>query len=716
MRPATATARLTNLSAHAARFRFIDNREETNPMNAPFVSTACPHDCPSTCALEVERIDGATIGKVRGARENDYTSGVICAKVSNYRERVHHPDRLGHPLKRVGAKGEAKFARISWDEALDEVAHNFKTAAEKYGTQTVWPYDFAGTMGLLQRASIDRLRNAMRYSRHDPTICVPLARNGWLAGCGSVWGTDPREIAESDLIVVWGGNPVSTQVNVMTHIAKARKARGAQLVVVDAYRTPTADAADHFIAVRPGTDGALACAVMHVLFKEGFADWDYMRRYTDTPEALEEHLKSRGPEWASPITGVPVDEIVAFARLYGSTERSFIRAGYGFSRSRNGSANMHAVSCLPAVTGSWQHRGGGALHTNADLYAGVDQTLIMGLDVADPSIRALDMCRIGAILAGEEESLLGGPPVSAMLVQNVNPADVAPDTNAVRAGLAREDLFLCVHEQFMTQTAAYADIVLPATMFVEHEDFYRGGGHVYLQVHRAIIDAYEECRPNNEVINALGQRLGSNYPGFYMSGKELIDASLAASGLPDFETAADMRWIEFAKDFDDAHFLNGFGHADGKFHFSADWSEIGDDYAGLPVLPDHLNNIDEVSDEKPFRLIAPPARRFLNTSFTEMPSSREKEIKPEVLMHPAACERLGFANGDRVRIGNDLGTVVVPVRPFDGLREDVVVVEGIWPSEYFEEGLGINALISADRPPPAGGGAFHDTSVWVRAA
>jgi len=684
-------------------------------MNAPFVSTACPHDCPSTCALEVERIDAGTIGKVRGAKENDYTSGVICAKVSNYRERVHHPDRLGFPLKRVGPKGEGKFARISWDEALDEVADNFKSAAAKYGTETVWPYEFAGTMGLLQRASINRLRNVMKYSKMEPTICVTLGRNGWLAGCGAVWGSDPREIPESDLIVVWGGNPVSTQVNVMTHIAKARKQRDAKLVVVDAYRTPTADMADHFIAVRPGTDGALACAVMHVLFKEGYADRDYLAEFTDTPDALEQHLQSRDPAWASAITGVPVDEILAFARLYGQTERSFMRVGYGFSRSRNGSANMHAVSCLPAVTGAWKHLGGGAMHTNSDIYTGVDQTMIMGLDAVDPAIRELDMCRIGAILNGDEGSLFGGPPVSAMLIQNVNPADVAPDTRAVREGLARDDLFLCVHEQFMTETAKFADIVLPATMFVEHEDYYRGGGHVYLQVHRAVIDRFEECRPNNEVINALGQRLGSNYPGFYMSGEELIDQSLRASGLPGFEEAADLRWLDFSKSYEDANFLSGFAHEDGRFHFSADWVALGADDEAMPILPDHWAVTDEVSDDKPFRLIVPPARRFLNTSFTEMKSSQAKEERPEVLMHPDACQRLGFEDGDRVRLGNDLGSVVVPIRSFDGLRDDVVVVEGIWPSEYYEEGLGINALISADRPKPAGGGVFHDTSVWVRA-
>ncbi len=685
-------------------------------MNAPFVSTACPHDCPSTCALEVERLDDSTIGKVRGARENDYTRGVICAKVANYKERVHHPDRLGHPLKRVGAKGEGKFTRISWDEALDEVAENFKSAADRYGAETVWPYYFAGTMGLLQRDSIHRLRHAMKYSNQDANICVNLPRAGWRAGCGAIWGTDSREISDSDLIVVWGGNPVSTQINVMTHIATARKQRGAKLVVIDAYRSPTAEIADMFIAVRPGTDGALACAVMHVLFKEGYADWDYMREFTDTPEDLEAHLKTRDPAWASAITGVPVQDIEAFARLYGATERSYIRAGYGFARGRNGAANMHAVSCLPAITGAWRHRGGGAMHANADIYGAIDRTQIMAEDVADKTIRALDMCRIGAILARDEESLQGGPPVTAMLVQNVNPADVAPDTRAVRAGLAREDLFLCVHEQFMTQTARFADIVLPATMFVEHEDFYHGSGHVYLQVHRAIIQPYEECRSNNEVINALGQRLGSNYPGFHMSAVEHIDESLKVSGLPGFEEAADQRWIDFSKSFEDAHFLSGFAHADGKFHFSADWSELSDVHDALPSLPDHAEIIDEVSSEKPFRMIAPPARRFLNTSFTEMPSSRAKEVGPEILMHPEACRRLGFGPGDRVRVGNDQGSVVVPIRPFDGLRGDVVVVEGVWPSEYFEEGLGINVLISADRPQPIGGGIFHDTAVWVKAA
>ena len=265
------------------------------------------------------------------------------------------------------------------------------------------------------------------------------------------------------------------------------------------------------------------------------------------------------------------------------------------------------MSCLPAVTGAWQHKGGGALYANRALYASIDQTSILGLDVHDPSIRSLDMCRIGPILNGDEDSLFGGPPVTAMLIQNTNPADVAPDTRSVIKGLLREDLFLCVHEQFMTHTARYVDIVLPATMFLEHEDYYRGGGHMYLQVHRSVIEPYDECRSNHDVICALGQRLGSNYPGFYMSGAELIDESLTRSGLPGFEEAADMRWIDMSVSWDDAHFLNGFGNPDGKFHFSPDWSKVGVDFEVMPKLPDHLDNIDEVTEAVPSCGSAGPA-------------------------------------------------------------------------------------------------------------
>ena len=276
-------------------------------------ASVCPHDCPSTCALSVEVLDGTRIGAVRGAADNSYTAGVICAKVSRYAERIHHPDRLTHPLRRVGPKGSAQFARISWDEALDRVAAAFSEATARHGAQAVWPFYFAGTMGLVQRDGINRLRNVMRYSRQRMTICTSLPEAGWNAGTGMSRGVDPREMAGSDLIVMWGGNPVATQVNVMTHVTRARKERGARFVVVDPYRTATAAVADLHVAPRPGTDGALACAMMHVAFRDGHADLDYLTEYTDFPPGLRQHLSTRSPSWAAAITGLTVQEIEAFA-------------------------------------------------------------------------------------------------------------------------------------------------------------------------------------------------------------------------------------------------------------------------------------------------------------------------------------------------------------------------------------------------------------------
>ncbi|WP_158046438.1 molybdopterin-containing oxidoreductase family protein [Skermanella pratensis] len=681
--------------------------------DSTFVPSVCPHDCPSTCALEVERIAPNRIGRVRGAPDNSYTDGVICAKVSRYAERVHHPDRLTKPLQRVGAKGEGKWREIPFDAALDIVAEQFARVGRDHGPEAVWPYYYAGTMGHVQRDGIERLRNVMGYSRQATTICTALADAGWLAGNGVKRGADPREMALSDLIVVWGGNPVATQVNVMSWISRARKERGAKLVVVDPYRTGTAERADLHLAPRPGTDGALACAVMHVLFKEGYADRDYMARYADAPDELERHLATRTPAWAASITGLDEEAIVGFARLYGAVKRSFLRLGYGFSRSRNGSAQMHAVSCLPVVTGAWAHEGGGALYSNSAIYR-LDKTLIEGRDRLDPGVRVLDMSRIGPVLAGERDALGAGPQVHAMLIQNTNPATVAPESGKVRAGLLRDDLFVCVHEQFMTDTARLADIVLPATMMLEHDDLYTAGGQMHLQVGARQIDPPGDCRENHEVIRGLARRLGAEHPGFDMTAWELVDATLKASGWPDAATLRDKRWHDCIAETD-SHFLQGFGTPDGRFHFKPDWSRVGPNHADMPPLPDHFDVIDAATDEHPYRLVAPPARQFLNSSFTETPSARKREGRPTALVHPEDCGRLGLADGGLVRIGNRRGSVLVHVRPFDGLQAGVVVVEGIWPNDCFVEGRGINVLTGADPGPPLGGAVFHDTAVWLRA-
>ena len=683
-------------------------------MPAAIRASVCPHDCPSTCALEVEVLDGARIGAVRGAADNDYTQGVICAKVSRYAERIHHPDRLTRPLLRTGPKGSGQFREISWDEALDRVAGAFTDIAATHGPEAVWPFYYAGTMGLVQRDGINRLRHAMKYSRQKLTICTSICEAGWFAGVGGYRGPDPREMAKSDLIVIWGGNPVATQVNVMTHVTRARKERGAKLVVVDPYRSGTAAVADLHIMPRPGTDGALACALMHIAFRDGWADRAYMATHADCPEALEAHLAARGPEWASAITGLPVAQIEAFAALYGATKRSYIRLGYGFARSRNGAANMHAVTCLATVAGTWPHEGGGALWSNRGIYHW-DKTLIEGLDVRDLSVRAMDMSRIGAVLTGDRTELGTGPEVHALLIQNQNPLAVCPDSNRVRRGFARADLFVCTHEQFMTETARWSDIVLPATMFMEHDDLYQAGGHTYLQIGPKLIDPPGECRSNHAVICALAQRLGAKHPGFAMTEWEMIDATLRASGWPDAATVRARRWVDAAQPFARAHFLDGFAHADKRFHFAPDWTALGPFGAAMPKLPDHFAIVDARTETHPFRMVTAPARQFLNTSFTEMPSGRARERRPTALIHPEDAARLGIAEGARMRLGNARGEVVLHARHFDGVQPGVLVVESVWPSEYYEGGIGINALTSDDPAPPAGGAVFHDTAVWARA-
>jgi anaerobic selenocysteine-containing dehydrogenase len=690
------------------------------PLDVAF--SVCPHDCPSACALEVERIDGNRIGRIRGARAQGYTGGVVCAKVGRYAERQYHPDRLSVPLRRVGDKGvgRAAFAPIGWDEALDLVAEGLTRAARRQGSEAVWPHYYSGTMGLVQRDGLQRLRHAMRYSRQHSTICNALTDAGWLVGHGAKRGVDGREMAKSDLIVVWGGNPVSTQVNVMTHIAKARKERGAKLVVVDPYRTGTAEIADLHLAPLPGTDGALACAVMHVLFKEGYADRAYLARYTDDPAGLEVHLESRDPFWAAAITGLSPDEVTAFARLYGATKRAYLRIGYGFSRQRNGAANLFAVTCLPAMTGAWQYEGGGALQSNHGLVR-LDRRLIEGLDVVDHSTRVLDQSRIGPILMGDKRDLGDGPPVAALLIQNTNPMVVSPESGLVHQGFARDDLFVCVHEQFMTETAAMADIVLPATTFLEHDDIYTAGAHTFLQLHRAVVPPYAECRSNHEVHCGLAKRLGAEHRGFQVTAFEIIAETLRASSLPGPAEFVEGTWLDCAQPFETAHFLDGFGHLDKKFHFCANWRSVagpigGDAYKAMPEFPDHVAILDDRDPERPFRLVPAPSRSFLNTSFNNTPSGVTREGRPTALVHPEALAELGVDDGGRIRLGNAKGSVVVHARAFDGLQRRVVIVEGVWPNAAFEEGVGINLLTSADPGPPQGGAVFHDTSVWLRPA
>jgi anaerobic selenocysteine-containing dehydrogenase len=686
-------------------------------------ASACPHDCPSTCALEVEVLDERTIGRVRGAPDNSYTAGVICAKVARYAERIHHPGRLLQPMRRTGPKGSGQFAPIAWDDALDLVAEKYLEAERRFGPESVWPYYYAGTMGLVQRDGIHRLRHAKKYCGFHSTICVNAAYTGFAAGTGRIAGVDPREMAKSDVIVIWGTNPVSTQVNVMTHATRARKERGAKIVAVDVYMNGTMEQADLAVLVKPGTDGALACAVMHCLFRDGKADRDYLEKYTDAPRELEAHLRTRDPQWAAAITGCPVETIEEFAKLVGQNKRSYFRLGYGFSRSRNGPVNMHAASCIPAVTGAWLHEGGGAFHNNADIYHW-NKSLIEGQDARDPAVRMIDQSRVGAALCGDRETLKDGPPVAAMLIQNTNPVSVCPEQEIVKRGFAREDLFVCVHEQFMTETARMADVVLPATMFMEHDDVYQSGGHQHIVLGPKLIEPPGECRPNHDVICGLAKRVGAEHPGFHMTSRELIDWTLQKSGWGTLERLERDKWIDCQPDFEAAHYLKGFAYPGGKFRFKPDWPNVpfrsnvhSGPIAEMPKLPDHWTIIEEADTAHPFRLATSPSRGFLNSTFNETPSSRaQNRGRPDVMIHPDDARTLGIADGAPVVIGNVRGEVRLHAKHYEGVRHGVLIAESIWPNDAYPDGRGINTITGADSIAPYGGAAFHDNRVWIRSA
>jgi anaerobic selenocysteine-containing dehydrogenase len=696
-------------------------------MNQPFLPriarTVCPHDCPSACALDVELLGRGRIGRVRGAQDDPYTAGVICEKVSRYNERVHHPDRLTQPLRRVGPKGGGQWAPISWDEALDEIAARFSAIEAEWGAESIWPYYYAGTMGHVHRDGIDRLRAAKGYSRQYDTICTGTAWPGYIAGTGMLGGVNPEQMAESDCVVIWGTNAVHTQVNVMTHAMRARKERGATIVVVDIYQTATMDKADLGLMLRPGTDGALALGVMHVLLRDGLADRTYMAQYTDFSAEFEAHLSTKTPQWAAEITGLSVDEIERFAHLVGRTKRSYFRLGYGFTRQRNGATAMHAALCIPAMTGAWQHRGGGAFHSNSGTWQ-LDKSRLVGSHLQKGDPRWLDMSEIGPILTGDATALKGGGPVKAMIVQNTNPASVAPNQTLARAGLAREDLFLVVHEQFMTETAELADIVLPATMFLEHNDYYTRGGHTRVLYGPALVERPGECRSNHEVINALALRLGLDDPSFTSTDREVVAETFRRSGYGELDAIEHLGFVDRERPDAEARYAQGFAWPDKRFRFAPDWQAVADkkgylwtcDPAAMPRFADHWDITERTDSEHPFRLATSPARTFLNSTFNETPGSQSREGPPSLFIHPADAAPLGIGEGDAVLVGNRRGEVHLTARLRLGLPTGAVIAEGLHPNKAHREGRGINTLTDARPAPPFGGAAFHDAAVWVRRA
>ncbi len=681
-------------------------------MNSTINNSVCPHDCPSACALQLEIDSNGVLQKVKGNTNQEYTAGTICSKVARYRDRVYHPDRLTHPLKRTGVKGSGQFERITWEQALDEISTRFQSTISKHGPETVWPYNYAGTMGVLQRGILDAFRHGGGYSGQDGTICSRIGGTGWKAGVGKSLGVDPREIDNTDLLVLWGTNATATQINVMTHYNRARAKNGAKLVVIDPYFNETAKSADVYLPIKPGMDGALACAVMHILIKENLADRAFLKAHTDFDNELEEHLQSKTPEWAASITGVSVEQIREFAFMYGHAPTAYIRLGIGLSRQRNGAVAVHAIACLLSVLGNWNKPGSGGMLSLSDLFT-IDESVIKGKENPVDRARILDMCQIGAVLTDDESALKGGPPVTAMLIQNTNPAVVAPNLGLVHKGFLKEDLFLCVHEHFMTDTARLADIVLPATMFCEHDDVYKSYGHSFLQAGPKLIEPMGECRSNHEFLSVLAERLDLDLPALQTDSRELLDQTLQASGFNDFTELVDKQFVDLAAGKSSNLVGDTFAWPDGKFRFKPDWAAAGPNSTGMPTMPDHWDVLDFASERYPFRLVTPTAKGFLNTTFNNSVLSRKRAVKPSLLINSDDAISLELENDSLVRVSSRIGSLLIHLQYSDRVPTGTVISEGLWNGTDHVEGLGINVLVDDQPAAPNGGAVFHDTAVCV---
>ncbi|MGL1833907.1 molybdopterin-containing oxidoreductase family protein [Rhodocyclaceae bacterium SMB388] len=690
-----------------------------NPNDARTVHAACPHDCPDTCAMQVTVEDGRAV-KLRGVSDHPFTHGALCTKVAHYLERVYSDQRLLHPMKRVGRKGEGRFERISWDEALDTIAARFGGIAAR-DPRAILPYSYGGTLGLVQGASMDmRFFHRLGASLLDRTICATAGTAGWKATIGKSIGMDPEAIVDSRLILIWGGNPVVSNLHGWRFMQEAKR-RGARLVCIDPRRTETADKCDLHLAPWPGTDTALALAMMHVLIDEDLLDHDYIGRYTLGFDALAERVRSCSPDWAAPLTGLSADVIRTLARDYGREKRSAIRLNYGLNRCRGGGMAVRNIACLPALTGAWRHPAGGALLSTSGNFP-LDQRALERPDLyPDPRRfppRTINMAQIGEALLGADD-----PRLEAIYVYNSNPVAIAPDSRRVRAGFAREDLFCVVHELFQTDTADYADIVLPATSQLEHRDVHKAYGHFYAIDNQPAIAPLGEAKPNSEVFRLLAARMGFDDAPLQDSDDAIVAAVFnrrddRTLGLKP-ELLASQGWARLNLPRPFAPFAKGgFYTPSGKCEFfSAALQAQGLDPlpAWVPPLESPVSNPGQ-ANPYPLAFLSPPARNFLNTSFANMPRFLEQEGGPRLEIHPDDAAGRGIADGDRVRIFNDRGAFHARAVITDRVRAGLAVSPSIWWQKLSGDGENANAVTSSALTDMGGGPVLYDCLVEVEKA
>jgi len=674
--------------------------------------SVCPHDCPSQCALSVTVEDGRVI-EVAGDAKHPFTRGVVCGKVHDYAERLYAPTRVLTPLKRVGAKGEGRFEPIGWDAAIEEIAHQWRRAIAQWGGESILPFSYAGTLGLIQYWAGHPLFHALGASQLDRTICITTAYAGWAATVGTVAGNDSEQMVDADLVVLWGINASYTHINLMSLVKRARQ-RGAFIVCIDPYRTQTAKNADLHLQPRPGTDGALALGMMHVLISEGLVDHEYIQRATLGFGPLAQHVKQYDPERVGAITGLDRDTVVGFARRYGATRASFLRVGIGLSRHDNGGGTCRAIACLPALTGAYAHPAGGALLSSTRSF-GLDLAALERRDLMPtPAPRTLNMIRLGRILTDPQMS----PPVKALYVYNSNPASIAPNQELVLRGLAREDLFTVVHEQHLTDTTDYADIVLPATTSMEHADLYKSFGHLYVQLADPVVEPAGESRSNWHVVRLLARAMGLTDPHFSKDEPALMREALASNdpslaGIT-YERLLAERSVRLEVGRPYLPFANGAPTPSGKVEF------VSSAFAreGMPSLPTWTPLVEGPENETvirryPLQCIVPPNRFFLNSSFSQSEMLRRRQRGPSVFLHPEDARPRGIQEGDSVEVRSARGAARFTATVTDDTRPGVAVIEGIWWSKHQAGARGVNA-ITDDREADVGGGpALHSNLVQV---
>jgi anaerobic selenocysteine-containing dehydrogenase len=654
--------------------------------------------------------DSGRAVRVRGDAAHPFTHGGLCVKVAHYEKRTYHGDRLKHPMKRVGPKGIGRFEQISWDEALDVVSTRLKTIARD-DPQSILPYSYAGTMGLLNGQSMDRrFFHALGASLLDRTICATAGMYGMRYSLGASVGTNPETVDQAKYILIWGSNVITSNIHLWRYILGAR-ANGARVVTIDPLRTRTAEQSDEHVPIMPGTDAALALGMMNVIVHEGLQDQDYVDRYTVGFAGLRKRLEEYPPDRVAEITAVPAETVVRLAREYANAKQSFIRLNYGLQRHAGGGMAVRTIFCMPALIGAWRYPGGGALLSSSGFYAlgGMDTSKLERPDLIKGTPRTINMSRLGEALTNAD------PPVRTLVVYNSNPAAIAPDQQRVLAGLRREDLFTVVLEHFQTDTADYADILLPATTQLEHFDLHKSYGHTYVMLNSPAIAPLGEAKPNTEIFRLLAARMGLTEKPLKDSDEAIARQVLDGTGIR-LEDLQEKAWVRLA--VPDAPFTEGnFPTPSGKCEL---YSERMASIEHLDPLPryippreDRLSN-RELAKQFPLALISPPAHHFLNSTFVNL--LHQKEIGPTLEIHPEDASTRHITDGAPVQIYNRRGDFTARAVVTDRVRSGVVSAPSIWWNKLSPGNRNVNSTTSEEVTDIGGGATFYDNLVEVRLA